>query len=72
LLEERYRKGPVIVTSQVEPSGWLKLFEDAVIGEALVGRLIHPSQKLTLKGDRSYREKLKDTRSDLKKTREVQ
>jgi len=72
LLEERYRKGPVIVTSQVEPSGWLKLFKNAVIGEALVDRLIHLSQKLTLKCARSYREKLKDTMSDLRKTRVVQ
>jgi len=59
LLEERYRKGPVIVTSQVEPSGWLKLFEDAVMGEALVDRLIHPAQKITLQGDHSYRERVK-------------
>jgi DNA replication protein DnaC len=43
ILEERYHKAPLIVTSQVEPQGWLKLFEDPVIGEAIVDRLIHPS-----------------------------
>jgi DNA replication protein DnaC len=59
ILEERYQKGPLIVTSQVEPQGWFKLFEDPVIAEAIVDRLIHPCQKLTLKGDKSYREKLK-------------
>ena len=59
ILEERYQKGPVIVTSQVEPQGWLKLFEDPVIAEAIVDRLIHPCQKITLKGERSYRENLK-------------
>lgn len=59
ILEERYQKAPVIVTSQVEPQGWLKLFEDPVIAEAIVDRLIHPCQKITLKGDRSYRENLK-------------
>src|SRR5207249_3363001 len=57
ILEERYHKAPLIVTSQVEPQGWLKLFEDPVIGEAIVDRLIHPSQKITLKGEKSYREK---------------
>jgi len=36
MLEERYRKIPLIVTSQVEPPGWLKLFEDPVIAEAIV------------------------------------
>jgi DNA replication protein DnaC len=45
------------VTSQVDPRGWLKLFEDPVIAEAIVNRLEHPSQRLNLKGG-SYREKL--------------
>jgi len=62
ILEERYQKAPLIVTSQVEPQGWMKLFEDPVIAEAIVDRLIHPSQKLTLKGERSYREKIKEKR----------
>jgi len=56
ILEERYQKAPLIVTSQVEPQGWLKLFEDPVIVEAIVDRLTHPSQKITLKGEKSYRE----------------
>ena len=49
-----------------EPQGWLKLFEDPVIAEAIVDRLIHPSQKITLKGEKSYREKLTEKRSGLK------
>jgi DNA replication protein DnaC len=57
ILEERSRKGPVIVTSQVDPKGWGKLFEDPIISEAIVDRLTHPSQKLNLKGG-SYRERL--------------
>ena len=57
LLEDRHRKGSVIVTSQVDPRGWAKLFEDPVIAEAVVNRLEHPSQRLHLKGG-SYREKL--------------
>jgi len=64
LLEERARKGPVIVTSQVEPQGWIKLFEDPVIAEAIVDRIIHPSQKLTLAGG-SYRARLGKSRTDL-------
>ncbi len=58
LLEERYQKGIVILTSQVNPEGWMKLFEDPVIAEAIVDRLLHPSQKIILKADRSYRENL--------------
>lgn len=57
VLEDRYRKGSVIVTSQVDSRGWSKLFEDPVIAEAIVDRLTNPSQVITLKGG-SYRERL--------------
>jgi DNA replication protein DnaC len=57
LLEGRIKKGPVIVTSQVDPKGWYKLFEDPVIAEAIVDRMINPTQRLQLKGG-SYRERL--------------
>jgi len=36
------------------------------IAEAIVDRLIHPSQKITLKGEKSYREKLAEKKSGLK------
>lgn len=57
VLEDRYRKGSVVVTSQVSPEGWQKLFEDPVIAEAIVDRLKSPSQQVVLKGT-SYRERL--------------
>lgn len=58
ILEERYRKGVVIITSQVDPQGWPKLFEDPVIADAIIDRLTNPSRQVVLKGG-SYREKLK-------------
>jgi DNA replication protein DnaC len=57
ILEARSKKGPVIVTSQVNPKAWTKLFEDPAIAEAIVDRLINPSTKINLKGG-SYREKI--------------
>ena len=57
LLEDRHKKGSVVVTSQADPKGWPKLFEDQLIAEAITSRLEHPSQKLILKGG-NYREKL--------------
>lgn len=57
ILEERYQKGSVILTSQVDPKGWVKLFEDPVIADAIVDRLNNPSSKITLKGG-SYRERI--------------
>jgi DNA replication protein DnaC len=66
ILEERYRDAPLIVTSQVEPQGWRKLFDAPVIAEAIVDRLIRPCQKITLKGEKSYRETFNEKRSSLK------
>lgn len=58
ILEGRAKKGPIIVTSQVDPKGWHKLFEDPIIAEAVVDRMVNPSQRLQLRGG-SYRERLK-------------
>jgi DNA replication protein DnaC len=58
LLEERYQKGSVILTSQVDPKGWKKLFEDPVIADAIVDRLTKPSRLVRFTGP-SYRDKLK-------------
>lgn len=58
IIEDRYRKGSIIITSQVDAKGWLRLFEDPVIGEAIVDRLTKPSVSIKLKGG-SYRSRLK-------------
>lgn len=58
ILEERYGKGITIVTSQVAPAGWSGLFEDQIVGEAIVDRLVNPSETVSLKGE-SYRKKKK-------------
>jgi DNA replication protein DnaC len=57
ILEERYLKGSIIITSQVDINGWGKLFADPVISEAIIDRLSQPSQRVVIKGVKSYREK---------------
>lgn len=57
ILEERYRKNVVIVTSQIDDKGWKRLFEDEVVAEAIIDRLTQPAQKLVLTGG-SYRERI--------------
>jgi DNA replication protein DnaC len=58
ILEERYGKGITIITSQVAPKGWIKLFEDPVVAEAVVDRLCNPACLIELTGE-SYRKKRK-------------
>ncbi len=54
VLEDRYQKGNTIITSQIKPPGWGTLFEDEVIGEAIVDRLTSCAHQINVKGP-SYR-----------------
>jgi len=54
ILEDRYQKGPVIITSQTKPQGWKSLFEDEVIAEAILDRLTACAHIIEVKGE-SYR-----------------
>ncbi len=58
ILEDRYRKGPVIITSQVKSQGWKSLFEDEVIAEAILDRLTACAHIVDVNGD-SFRPKQK-------------
>ncbi|MDH5580945.1 MAG: IS21-like element helper ATPase IstB [Bdellovibrionales bacterium] len=51
ILEDRYQKGPVIITSQVKPQGWKTLFEDKVIAEAILDRLTNCAHIIEVKGE---------------------
>lgn len=58
ILEDRYQKGSIIVTSQVNPLGWKSLFEDPVIAEAICDRLTACAHTVEVKGD-SFRSRHK-------------
>jgi DNA replication protein DnaC len=51
ILEDRYQKSPVIITSQVKPQGWKTLFEDEVIAEAILDRLTACAHIIEVKGE---------------------
>ncbi len=54
VLEDRYQKCPLIITSQIKPQGWKELFEDEVITEAILDRLTACAHIVEVKGE-SYR-----------------
>ena len=56
-IEERYQKRVHIISSQCEMIGWKSLFEDPVIGDALIDRLANPCERIELTGG-SYRKHL--------------
>jgi DNA replication protein DnaC len=56
IIDKRYEKKSVIVTSNVQFSDWGDLFEDPTIASAILDRLLHHSHVITIVGD-SYRTK---------------
>ena len=58
LLESRQSTGLQMVTSQVDPKGWKGLFEDPVIADAVIDRIINPPHHIILKGGSYLREVL--------------
>jgi len=58
LIVERNQKGSIIVTSNRNVDGWIKLFPDPVMGNAALDRLANNSYQLILEGD-SFRKVLR-------------
>jgi DNA replication protein DnaC len=59
LVSSRYERASLIVTSNKLFSAWGEIFGDDVVAEAMIDRLVHHAEILSLKGD-SYRLQGKD------------
>ena len=59
LVSARYEKASMIVTSNKPFSKWGEIFGDDIVATAMIDRLIHHAEILSLKGD-SYRLRGKD------------
>ena len=59
LVSARYERASLIVTSNKPFSGWGEIFGDEVTATAMIDRLVHHAEILSLKGD-SYRLKDRD------------
>jgi DNA replication protein DnaC len=57
ILEDRYKKKATIIVSQLPVTKWPDTINDATIGDAIIDRILHNSEKIELKG-RSMREGL--------------
>jgi DNA replication protein DnaC len=54
LVSSRYERASLIVTSNKPFSAWGEIFGDEVVAAAMIDRLVHHAEILSLKGD-SYR-----------------
>ena len=59
LVSARYERASMIVTSNKPFSAWGEIFGDEVVAAAMIDRLVHHAEILSLKGD-SYRLRDKD------------
>jgi len=59
LVSRRYERASLIVTSNKPFSAWGEIFGDEVTATAMIDRLVHHAEILSLKGD-SYRLKDRD------------
>ena len=68
LIASRYEQGSVTVTSNLPFGRWGQTFSDDVVAAAMIDRLVHHAEVLTLSGDsyrtRSRRELLTKNRSN--------
>jgi DNA replication protein DnaC len=51
LIEDRYQRGSLIVTSQLPIKLWHGQFTDPTLADAILDRLIHNAEKIELKGE---------------------
>ena len=68
LISSRYERGLIIVTSDKLPTAWDEIFGDPVVAAAMIHRLVHHAEILSLKGD-CYR--LRDKKLTGSKTKTV-
>jgi DNA replication protein DnaC len=54
LVSRRYERGSMLITSNRSVGEWGSVFGDAVVATAILDRLLHHSQVITIRGD-SYR-----------------
>ena len=50
IVDDRYDKGSLLITSQVPVSRWHDVIGDLTIGDAIIDRVVHRAHRLELKG----------------------
>jgi len=50
IVDDRYEKGSLLVTSQIPVSRWHELVGDPTIGDAILDRVVHRAHRIELKG----------------------
>ncbi len=49
IVDDRYEKGSLLITSQIPVSRWHELMGDPTIGDAILDRVVHRAYRIELK-----------------------
>ena len=50
IVDDRYEKGSLLITSQIPTGRWHELIGDHTIGDAILDRVVHRAHRIELKG----------------------
>ena len=59
VVERKYDRSSIIISSQVPVSGWHQLIGEGTIADAILDRIVHSSHRIQLKGESLRKNKLK-------------
>ena len=51
IVDDRYDKGSLLITSQVPVAQWHDIIANPTLGDAILDRIIHNAHRIELKGD---------------------
>lgn len=60
IIEERYDRGSVIVTTQLPTERWHEVIGDATLADAIVDRIVNRAHRISLSGDTMRKAKVAD------------
>jgi DNA replication protein DnaC len=61
IIEDRHKKGSVIITSQLPVNKWYDMIGEKTIADAILDRLIHQAHRIELKGESMRKTRKKQT-----------
>jgi DNA replication protein DnaC len=50
IVDDRYDRGSLLITSQVPVSKWHEVIADPTLGDAILDRIVHRAHRIELKG----------------------
>ena len=51
IVDDRYDRGPLLITSQVPVTSWHEIIGNPTLGDAILDRVLHTAHRIELKGD---------------------